>query len=183
MNEQCSEHVWVRLSGFGLKVLPMKSFRASYSDQEPRCLDVELADGRFARIIPDNGGCKSKIDRSTTASLFEVVEMGQGVDLDRWWIETKLYSIDWPAGLTLHSDDIAPIELANDDGVLCYAQSLKGNPALHTLRGHGQGIIEQSSNDGVPSVLLSYEHDDAHWRQVGEEFSRMICASFEWARS
>lgn len=198
------QHVWVRLSGYGLTVLPATSFSAARSDGEPSSLDVELADGKFGRIIPDAGGYRSKIDRATTQSLHEVVSIGQSDRAGRWRIETILFGVDWPPGLVLRSDGIEPFELWNDEELLFYAQSVKQRPDLADLCGPGQTVVEQLPGATVPSILLSYVHDYLPWmqrhsvfsdgkrhvvvsaqfpekvRQAGEGLGGQLCASFRW---
>ncbi|MCA9038574.1 MAG: hypothetical protein KDA91_25790, partial [Planctomycetaceae bacterium] len=101
------QHVYARLTGFGLAVIPQAPFRIQYAPGDGDAIDVQHQSPqgqRFARLIPDQGGYKSKIDQYTD-SLYEVLDVEKGPDTDQWRIETTIFTVAWPRGYVLCSNN------------------------------------------------------------------------------
>ena len=102
------QHIYIRLSGFGLSLVPFAPFRAGQSEDGPASLDIlyfTATGEQFTRVIADgNGGFTSKIDENTR-SVYDVVEISAGPALPKWIIQTSVFSCDWPVEYEVVSTD------------------------------------------------------------------------------
>lgn len=160
-------HAFVRIAGFNLVILPWDLFTGKVVND---ChLDIELQSGKFARIIPDNGGYQSKVDSSTTKSLHEVVEIGALATPPKWQIQTSLFACDWPAGLTLITsafpENPALFDLCSADRLMISVQTPRNIPELSSMCAADQKMVHMESDAAHPFVLLSYCHAGEDWVQ------------------
>lgn len=161
------QHAFVRVAGFNLVILPWDLFTGKVVND---ChLDIELKSGKFARIIPDNGGYQSKVDSSTTKSLHEVVEIGALATPLKWEIQTSLFACDWPAGLTLITsafpENPALFDLCSGNGLMISVQTPRNIPSLSGMCAAHQTIVHMEPGAAHPFVLLSYCHAGEDWMQ------------------
>ena len=163
-------HVFARLAGFGLTVTPFAPFRMRYAEEPADAIDIEYdsAEGRlFARLIPDNGGYKSKIDQNTK-SLYDVVDVDPGPDWGYWRIETTVFTCGWPAELALCSNSDAvpsPFDLVGDHGELVYVQHPSRVPDVADMCAPNQTVLNMERGSDADWIELEYEHGGAVWRQ------------------
>jgi hypothetical protein len=159
-------HVYVRLNGWGIQVLPAGDFNAAW-DEEAENLDLELPDGRFARIHVDGAGYQSKINTRTTKSLNEVAEIRLGEAVRYWRVETGLYRFAWPVGyrISCRADQVPTIavDLLGRNDECIFIQNPRAMPPLGQMVGPGQSILDQ--DEAARSILLGYPMDGADWRQ------------------
>lgn len=125
----------------------------------------------FARVIPNEGGYTSKIDQYTQ-SLYDVLDIDVGPDIDAWRLETTVFTCVWPHGYAVCSnnfpDDPGPFDLRGPNNELIYIQSPRELPALEAMRTPTQKIthIERRGESGW--IELEYTHDGAPWCQRHE---------------
>jgi hypothetical protein len=159
-------HVYVRLNGWGLQVVPAGDFETEWNE-EARNLDMKLYDGRFAQIHVDGAGYRSKLDPRTTKSLGDVVDIHPGETGRYWRVETGLYRFVWPAGYRIACRaDQAPmiaVDLLGRNNECIFIQNPRTMPALGQMAGPGQSILDQ--DDADHSILLGYLLDGVDWRQ------------------
>jgi hypothetical protein len=163
-----SQHVYIRLAGHHLLVMPQAPFRIQRTEGEPTALDVEYfatEEPRFARLIPHEGGYQSKVDQHTT-SLNDVLDVASGPPLTDWEIQTSVFCCAWPLGYALCSTnfpaDPGPFDLVGPNGELIFVQSPAHAPALDQMVAPGQQIVRIEHGQWVE---LSYAHDGETWLQ------------------
>ncbi|HEX7898126.1 MAG TPA: hypothetical protein VF950_10225 [Planctomycetota bacterium] len=153
-------HSFARIVGHGLAVLPFVPFRATRTGPD---LDVEHG-ALFARVIPFEGGYKSKCDQNT-ASLYQVVEISGGPVPGDWRVETMVFRCAWPEGFELASptraDDEVPFYLQAPGGACLYIRDAGNAPPLADLRAPDQTRVAI----GPDFVEFAYRFQGAPWRQ------------------
>jgi hypothetical protein len=159
-------HTYVRLNGWGIRVVPKGDFEACW-DEEERNLNLKLHDGRFARIQVDGAGYRKWLDSGTTKSLGEVAGISPGEAAPYWRAETSLYRFVWPAGyriscLASNAPTIA-VDLFGQNGECVFIQSPRTMPPLEQMAGQGQSILEKDV--AARTVLLGYVMERVAWRQ------------------
>ncbi|HEY1123511.1 MAG TPA: hypothetical protein VGE67_17980 [Haloferula sp.] len=159
-------HVYVRLSGWGIQVLPEGDFDATWNE-DARDVDLTLFDGKFARIHVDGeGGYQSKVDPRTTKSLYDVAAIRVGEADPYWRLETSLYRFAWPIGYRISCSAVdAPgicADLLGPNGECIFIQNPASMPGLGQMVGPGQAILDQ--DDAARSILLGYEVNGVEWR-------------------
>src|SRR5205085_9281107 len=98
------QHVYARLAGYHLAVIPQAPFRIQRTEGQAPAIDVEYfasSGTLFARLIPHEGGYKSKLDQYTK-SLYDVLDVEDGPE-GEWQIQTSAFTCAWPNGYTLCS--------------------------------------------------------------------------------
>jgi hypothetical protein len=159
-------HVYVRLNGWGLKILPTGDFDASW-DEAARNLDIKRCDGKFARIHPDDGGYVSQVNAQTTQDVHEVADIFFGEAGPHWWLETSLCRFVWPAGYRIACRaaeiQVTPLDLLGPGGECIFIQHPRAMPPLEKMVGPGQEILDQ--DDATRAVLLGYLLEGEEWRQ------------------
>lgn len=170
-NEQ---HVFVRISGFRLTVVPRAPFRIERAASTPGTVQVEhdSPQGRLtALLVPKDGGYTSKLSQST-AALGDVLDVTSGLDLDEWRIETTLYACRWPTGYVLCSNayprDPAPFDLVGANGEIIFVQNPQRMPVLEEMCAPGQTVKRIEKSDRSQWIELEYQHDDRMWVQRHE---------------
>ena len=117
-----TQHAYVRVAGFQLALISRAPFQLRYAHDESDEIDVEyVAPGGqlFARLIPDNGGYRSKLDQHTS-SLFDVLDVESGPYLDHWEIQTSAFRCCWPRDYAVcsnsYSNDPGPFDFIDHSG-------------------------------------------------------------------
>lgn len=188
------QHVYARIVGFGLAVMPRAPFRAGYADEPVMAIDVEHHSERgplFARVIPNGGEYKSKVDQHTE-SVFDVVEIEDGPDTEDWRIETSVFTCCWPHGYMLCSnsfpDDPGPFDLVGVHDELIYVQKPKVMPDVEEMCGPDQTVLDVQRGEDSEWIELEYVHEGVLWRQrhevvtmEGERFVVTMQAPVEYA--
>ncbi len=167
-----TQHVFARVAGFCLAVVPRAPYRIQHAADSSTAIDVEYQSptGRlFARLIPDNGGYKSKLDQHTQ-SLYDVLDVETGPDINHWRIETTVFTCCWPIGYVLCSTNYAPspFELLGTNGELIFIRHPKRVPDVAVMCAPGQTVINLKRNAESEWIDLEYNHDGLPWRQRHE---------------
>lgn len=169
-----TQHVYARIVGFKLAVIPRAPFRIMAAYDPPNAIDVEYFSPNgdlFARVIPSDGGYKSKIDQYTR-SLNDVLEIDSGPDTDDWRIETSVFTCDWPRDYALCSNnfpiDPAPFDLLGPNREMIYIQHSEVVPDIETMRAPYQSVISIERSHESTSMDLAYDYDGIEWRQRHE---------------
>ncbi|QDU36710.1 hypothetical protein Mal4_09990 [Maioricimonas rarisocia] len=169
-----TQHVYARLAGFQLAVIPKAPFRIQHTPDPPDAIDVEYhsPDGRlFACLIPDSGGYRSKVNQQTR-SLYDVLDVDAGPDLDHWRIETSKFTCCWPAGYTICSNnfpqDPSPFDLLGPHREMIYVQQPKRLPDVAEMCAPTQKVIRVERTDTSEWIELAYDYDGTPWRQRHE---------------
>jgi|688.fasta_scaffold266391_3 hypothetical protein len=169
-----TQHVYTRVAGFRLTVIPRAPFRIQRDDAALNAIDVEYqAPGGplFARLVPKDGGYTSKIDQSTR-SLYDVLDIENGPDLDDWRLETSVFTCAWPHGYAVCSNnfpnDPGPFDLIGPNNEMIYIQTPRQLPALKEMRAPNQKVkhIEHRGESGW--IELEYTNDGEPWCQRHE---------------
>lgn len=166
-----SQHVYTRLAGFQLTVIPRAPFRIERTDAAPDALDVHYRSPEgplFARLIPHEGGYKSKLDQNT-ASLYEVLDVDLGPSLDDWRLETSIFSCAWPRGFGLFSNrfpqDPGPFDLLGDNREMIFIQKPRKLPALEDMCAPNQKVEQFEKTAEAEWIELAYSHEGLDWIQ------------------
>lgn len=169
-----AQHVYARIVGFGLAVMPRAPFRAGYADEPATAIDVEHHSEKgvlFARVIPDGAGYKSKVDQHTK-SVLDVVDIEDGPDTHNWRIETSVFTSCWPHGYMLCSnnfpDDPGPFDLVGVHDELIYVQKPKVMPDVEEMCGADQTVLDVQRGEDSEWIELEYVHEGVSWRQRHE---------------
>jgi len=170
MSKDCetSGHCFVRVTGYGLAILPYQSYAIVRSKAEgPPALDITQG-SRFARVISDNGGYRSLLDQNTT-SLFDVCEIESAENEDDWRLETSRYDLALPEGATLHSTDFPndPLlfTLVTADDHIFYTQNAPDEFSPSRLCAADQEFLLEGLSDGHRYLDYQYSHDGLGYRQ------------------
>ena len=171
------QHVYARVAGFKLAVIPRGPFRMRHAPQPTNAIDVEYLspDGEFfARVIPDGGGYKSKISQQTP-SLYEVVDIECGPDIEHWRIETSKFFCDWPLGYAVVSNnfpsDPSPFDFVGRNREMIFIQTPRKMPDVESMCAAHQTVVRIERSSLSDWIELAYEHDAMPWRQRHEVLS------------
>ena len=166
MTDNC-HHAWVRLVGYDLAIVPAQAFVAWAENGPAARVDIGLSSGAFAQIIPHEGGYKSKLDLTTTSSVYDVAQIELLTAPARWAVQTSIYRCDWPAGGKLRSIVAPsapwPFDFFTENGLLIWVQNPRQIPVLQDMAAPGQSLIEMNERNSAPSVLLSYLVQSQPW--------------------
>jgi hypothetical protein len=169
-----NQHVFTRIAGFRLCVIPRVPFRICRADAEPGGIDVEyhsLNGGRFARLLPKDGGYTSLLD-DRTESLFDVLDVEPGPDLDYWRLETTVFTCAWPEGYALHSNNSpeapGPFDLVGGNDEVIYVQHPRQLPAIEEMCAPNQSIKQLVKDSDSEWIELEYTHEGSPWFQRHE---------------
>ncbi len=191
-----TQHVYARVAGFCLAVMPRAPFRARHADEPATAIDVEhdSPNGRlFARIIPDKVGYQSRLDR-VTESLSDVLDIEAGPDIDHWRIETSIFTCCWPQGYLLCSnnfpDDPGPFDLVGVNSELIYIQKPKVLPDVEEMCAPNQTVLEVYRDADSEWIELAYDHEGVPWRQrhevvtlLGDRFALTMQCQSQFAKN
>jgi hypothetical protein len=166
-------HVFARLFGYGLILVPMWPYRFDRSAAAPSAVTVTHWDGGVQRVATVRGPAHDLVvELSEAGSVDQVVDVLPGPEQDSWRIETSLYSVAWPEGFSVESpgQDSGPskFDLHGPDGALIYVQGPFARdrlPPAEQLAAAGQEIVKERRERDVDVVELAYEHDGEDWRQ------------------
>jgi hypothetical protein len=169
-----TQHAFARVTGFGLSVIPRAPYRIQYADETSHAIDIEHQSPngpRFARLIPDNGGYKSKIDQHTE-SLFDVLDVESGPGINQWRIETTIFRCCWPSNYALCSNnfpnDPGPFDLVGTNHEMIYIQRPDNLPDVAKMCAPHQTVINIERSAESEWVDLEYDHEGLLWRQRHE---------------
>ena len=169
-----SFHVFVRLSGYELTILPFAPFhfRRAPDNDHVLILTHHSATGtKQAYLILEDAGYQVEL-APDTSSLQEVVDLMPGRRTRDWMIETTVFSMCWPRGFDLLSspDPRTPpgFDLIGPNDTLIYIQG-PFNPArlpgVEQMGAPGQQLIQTGVIDAHPWVEFDYEHEGSIWLQ------------------
>ncbi len=166
-----SQHVYTRLGGFRLTVIPRAPFRIERTESVHDAVDVSYHSPRgrlFARLIPHEGGYKSQIDQHT-ASLYDVLDVEPGPDLDDWRLKTSVFTCAWPRGYVLGSNnfphDPSPFDLVGKNHEMISIQQPRNMPALEAMCGPNQTIEHIEKSAEGEWIDVEYSHNGDEWMQ------------------
>ena len=166
-------HVFARLSGHGLTLIPLNPYRFERTGggaADPVRLTHWLPDGeRAVTVTPrpmPRPGAPQVACAPGTASLDEVGGLQEGPWLDHWRIETALFTLAWPAGLSVVSakDDSRPpaFELHAEQGAFMFFQGPFSEQKLPPLqRMAGLGGVRGDGGEIVAALHLRVRHPAA----------------------
>ena len=167
--ENSHEHDLVRITGFDIAVIPAGRFTASATTGHENCVGIELSNGAFAEVIAYDGGFRSRIDRATTSSVYDVARIESLASAPLWKVQTSLFEVDWPRGFKLRSCDYpaspSPFEFFTDNEVLLFIQNPRMIPSLSSMRACDQKVLEIDELGKRPSILLGYRRSWSRWQQ------------------
>lgn len=169
------QHVYARVSGFGLTVIPFAPFQMIRSDEVDHALDIQHSQQQhrlFARVIPDGDGrYKSQIGQATE-SLYDVADIAPGPHSTDWVIETSVATCRWPAGYELCSnnfpDDPGPFDLIGPYQELIYTQQPRRMPDVKDMCAPGQTVLDIQHTPASDWIELQHSHEGAMWFQRHE---------------
>lgn len=166
-----SQHVFSRVAGFQLIIIPRAPFRIKHGDVDSHSIHVayESPGGQLlATVIPDAGGYRSELGENTI-SLLDVLDVERGPETAEWRIETSLFSCCWPQGYALCSNnfpnDPGPFDLIGPNREMIYVQHPKTLPDVADMCGPGQSIVGIERGADAEWIDLQYEHDSRFWHQ------------------
>jgi len=168
-------HVFARITGFGLIVVPVWPSRVDLVTTDPAALRISAASGidgqpRLAAVV--RGGETAVADLGEgVESLAQLAEVTRGPDSREWRIETPVYSIGWPEGFAVEppADTGGSLfDLHGADGMLIWLQGpfdRRDLPPVNELAAPGQQLTGVHSGTDLEAVELAYEHDGEDWNQ------------------
>jgi hypothetical protein len=173
MSNQNARHHYIRVTGFGLSVLPFAPFRVGYGEEgEEGLVSLDIlhfatSGEQFARIIADgNGGFRSKLDPNTR-SVYDVVEIRAGLARPHWILETSVFTCDWPieyeVASTAYPQESVILDLLGSHQEQIFLQSFAQLPLLRQMPVQGQKIM--SIDDSSGCIDLQYPHQGQLWYQ------------------
>lgn len=165
-------HVFARLTGFGLTLVPIWPYNFKRSPHTPDSVTVTHWAGETAQTATVTGtGDVPAVVVTGVETADQVVDVLHGPDERVWRIETSPYSVKWPEGFEIESPpegDDSPFHLWGPDRSLIYPQGPLNRdriPPLTELAGPGQTILAQQRLPAFDAVDLAYQHEGADWRQ------------------
>lgn len=148
-------HVFVRLSGNGVRLLPYWPYRISRDGEAVKVACWAAEDVK--EVIVDG------------ASVDGIVDVGKGPPGD-WRIETTVFSCAWPEGFTIESPtdpgNAIRFYLFGPGEEMIFPQgpaSTSRQPAQWAAP--GQRLTSVTSVGTIQVVSLSYRHNGVPWRQ------------------
>ena len=176
-----SNHVYIRLAGHGLIVIPRAPYsiirsnecgEAGLEELSTSAIDVEYfsPDGTlFTRLLPDsNGAYRSKVDQYTNSPL-DVVDVEAGLVAGDWQVQTSVYSCGWPAGYSIVSNsfpnDSSAFDFRGREDELIFFQTAHQIPDVEQFCAPGQRIVHVERSAEFDSIMLAYEIDSEPHRQ------------------
>lgn len=167
-------HVYTRLAGFQLAVIPRAPFQIKRYDAPLGVIDItcQSPDGRlFARLTPKDGGYTSQLDQQTP-SLYDVLDVEDGPALNDWRLETAVFTCAWPHGFALLSNnfphDPGPFDLFGNNHEMIYVQRPRHLPGIEEMCAPYQTVRHIEKNGDSEWIELDYTHDGTAWIQRHE---------------
>ncbi|MGA5305734.1 hypothetical protein ACPCHT_37970 [Nucisporomicrobium flavum] len=159
-------HVLARLTGFGMVLLP----------HWPYAFERERDGSDAVRVTrwTAAGVEQAVIEPSRHPGGGDVVDVADGPDTPFWRVETSVFRVRWPLGLTLESpqdaSDGTPFYLQGPGQATIFPQGPVARARLadpDALVAPGQRVLRRHTDDvGVTVVELGYEHDGEPWWQA-----------------
>jgi hypothetical protein len=155
-------HVFVRLSGFGLRLVPYWPYEFARNRAS-----VEVTNWTY------DGPRSALIERGRPSSVDGVVDVMDGPEHRFWRVETSLFGFEWPEGFSVASaqddSDHTLFYLKGPDDAVVYPQGPLADervPPPAELVAPGQEIVQTYAFDNdVHVVELAYEHEGKPWWQ------------------
>ncbi len=158
-----TNHVYLRLTGFGATVTPYAPFRIVRLDAEGRRLRVASEVGEavfdFALTVPD--------------SVPHIADVSKSAFQNPWRLETAVYSSPWPQTFEIVStqDPASPAgyDLIGPQGSLIYVQGPfppSRLASVHSLVAAGQTVRSVGQTGAHEWIRLAYEHEGNGWEQT-----------------
>ncbi|MBM2614161.1 hypothetical protein JIG36_01150 [Actinoplanes sp. LDG1-06] len=155
-------HVLARLNGFGMTVLP----------NWPYAFERENDAVRATRWT-DGGSVDVLIEPGRAVDGGEVVDVGDGLDVPHWLIETSAFRVRWPEGFSVASphdgSDGTPFYLQGAGEASIFPQGPVPRARLagpDALVAPDQEVLDRRTGDnGVAVVELGYVHEGSPWWQ------------------
>jgi hypothetical protein len=161
-------HVFARLSGFGLTLVPIWPYRFHRDGDSVTVTHFANAGERTVTITP---GTANPIG-SAQGPAEEVVDVKLGPPTDSWRIETSRYSVEWPAEFEIDSpsaDDTSSLfALFGPDEALIQLAGPYPKERIRPFREYaakGQTIVAHVRQPQYDLLRLDYLHGGVEWRQ------------------
>jgi len=155
-----NEHVYARLVGYGLAIVPRAPF--TLERLGPSDLPIRVTHGQTSAVLatPSHG----------PSDLSNVADVAPGPTDDFWSIETSPFEAVWPQGFTVHHDPSGPpgFYLQSAAQALVFAQGPYPQakiPALERMAAPGQALCQVHITGLVQWVHLSYSIGAVPWVQ------------------
>lgn len=157
-------HVFVRLAGHGLRLVPHWPYRFARA-AVPSLVEVTVGSGQGERRAVIGPGA---------ASVRDVVDVDEGPVTGDWRLEVGPFTLCWPDGLEVQSPqdpaDPTPCYLFASEHAMIFPQgptTLERLAAPDALVAPGQRIVgRRLLGEDIDVVELAYEHDGAPWWQA-----------------
>ena len=169
-----SEHVFARISGYHLTILPLAPFEYRQSADDDHLLVLSHTTSPTTKQVilqADDDGYSVEL-APDTASLDEVAALTPSAYAGAWLIETSMFAVSWPRDFAFVSpvDDGNPsvFDLIGPDNALIYVQGpfvTTRLPALTDMAAPGQTITGIGTVSERQWVELAYEHERVPWFQ------------------
>jgi hypothetical protein len=169
-----SEHVFARISGYHLTILPLAPFEYRQSTDDDHLLllsHTTSSTTKQATLRAYDDGYRVEL-APNTASFDEVADLAPSAHAGAWLIETSMFAVSWPHDFAF----VSPVDAGNPsvfdligpDNALIYVQGpfvTTRLPALTDMGAPGQAITATGTTNERPWVELAYEHDSVTWFQ------------------
>ncbi|WP_200214641.1 hypothetical protein [Micromonospora coerulea] len=157
-------HVFVRLAGHGLRLVPYWPYRFARA-AGPSLVEVAVGSWEGERRAVIGPG---------SASVPDVVDVTEGTVTGDWRLEVGPFTLCWPDGFDVQSPhdpaDHTPCYLIASDQAMIFPQGptpLERLAAPDALVAPGQRIVDRRLlGEDIDVVELAYEHDGAPWWQA-----------------
>ncbi len=169
-----SEHVFARISGYHLTILPLVPFEYRQSVDDDHLLVLShtaSSTTKQATLRVGDDGYRVEL-APNTASLDEVADLTPSARAGAWVIETSVFTVSWPRNFAFVSPPDAGnpsvFDLIGSDNALIYFQGpfqTTRLPALADMRAPGQAITATGTMNERQWVEFAYEHEAVAWLQ------------------
>ena len=158
-------HVFIRLSGFGVRLLPYWPYEFERDGEQ----------GDRVRVTHWNeaGRVRATVDSRQPQSTEGIVDVSSGPEHQYWRVETTRYAFTWPdgfiVGVSANADDPKPFYLYGPDEAQIFPQGplpTEKLPDGASWTGPGQELVAQYHVDDIEVFELDYEHDASPWWQT-----------------
>jgi hypothetical protein len=158
-------HVFIRLSGFGMRLIPFWPYEFARTGAAPDSVEVVH--------MTEGGRAAATVDRGRRSSVAGVVDVLDGPDHEHWRLETSVYGFEWPEGFEVGSaidvEDRKPYYLYGPDDAAIFPQGplpTERVPDAAGLTAPDQTVARQYRLDDIDVVELTYDHDGGPWWQT-----------------
>ncbi|WP_203908037.1 hypothetical protein [Rhizocola hellebori] len=158
-------HVFVRLSGFGMRLLPYWPYEFERDGETPdRVRVTHWADA--SRLT-------ATVDSQHRESAEGIVDVSPGPEHQYWRAETGIYGFTWPdgfvIGVSVDANDPTPFYLFGPDEARIYPQGPFPTEKMLDAAGWtgpGQKLAAQYHLDDIEVFELDFEYADSPWWQT-----------------